>query len=67
MAKAPDGQDTPHSAAINNALNDPNSTLEQLKKLREMSERTVMNERGDIAPLLKRLKAEIDRRRGTPG
>ena len=61
MAIPTGGQVRPYGVAISDALNDPNSTLEDLNALRErgVAEFTAQ---GDLAGALERLDAEIERR-----
>lgn len=62
MLKAAGGLVKPYGVAISDALKDPKSTDEQLKRLRD-SARRLLKEQGDLPGALKKLEAEIDRRK----
>ncbi len=63
MAIATGGQVRPYGVAISDALQDPNSTLEQLTELRDQGRRE-LEETGDLAGALEKLEAEIQSRSG---
>jgi uncharacterized protein DUF1843 len=58
----PGGGMEPYGTAIGDALKDPKSTIEQLKTLRDSAQQTLKRQ-GDLPGALKRLEAEIARRR----
>jgi hypothetical protein len=63
MATPTGGQVRPYGVAISDALNDPNSTLENLNSLRDQGRRE-LEESGDLAGALEKLEAEIKSRSG---
>ena len=58
------GQVKPYGVAISDALQDPNSTLENLTALRDQARRT-LEEQGDLPGALEKLEAEIASRSGS--
>lgn len=60
------GQVRPYGVAISDALQDPNSTLEDLTALRDRG-RQELDESGDLAGALEKLEAEIQSRSGGYG
>ncbi|MEO7826939.1 MAG: DUF1843 domain-containing protein [Allosphingosinicella sp.] len=63
MATPTGGQVRPYGVAISDALNDPNSTLEDLTALRDLGRRE-LEEQGDLPGALEKLEAEIQSRSG---
>jgi hypothetical protein len=63
MATPTGGQVRPYGVAISDALQDPNSTLENLTALRDQGRRE-LEETGDLAGALEKLEAEIQSRGG---
>ena len=63
MATPTGGQVRPYGVAISDALQDPNSTLENLTALRDQGRRE-LDETGDLAGALEKLEAEIQSRSG---
>lgn len=63
MAQASGGTVKPYGNAISDALNDPQSTTEQLNGLRD-SARSLLEAQGDLPDALAKLEAEIARRGG---
>ena len=63
MAIPTGGQVRPYGVAISDALQDPNSTLEDLNALRDRG-RQELEETGDLAGALEKLEAEIQSRSG---
>lgn len=63
MATPTGGQVRPYGVAISDALQDPNSTLDNLTALRDQGRRE-LEETGDLAGALERLEAEIQSRSG---
>ncbi|HEY0131937.1 MAG TPA: DUF1843 domain-containing protein [Allosphingosinicella sp.] len=63
MATPTGGQVRPYGVAISDALQDPNSTLENLTALRDQGRRE-LEETGDLAGALEKLEAEIQSRSG---
>ncbi len=61
MAIPTGGQVRPYGVAIGDALQDPNSTLEDLNSLRDQGRRE-LEESGDLADALEKLEAEIQSR-----
>jgi hypothetical protein len=61
MATPTGGQVRPYGVAISDALQDPNSTLENLTSLRDQGRRE-LEETGDLAGALEKLEAEIQSR-----
>lgn len=61
MAIPTGGQVRPYGVAISDALQDPNSTLEDLTALRDRA-RGELEQQGDLAGALEKLDEEIDRR-----
>lgn len=61
MATPTGGQVRPYGVAISDALQDPNSTLENLTALRDQGRRE-LEETGDLAGALEKLEAEIQSR-----
>lgn len=61
MATPTGGQVRPYGVAISDALQDPNSTLENLTALRDQGRRE-LEESGDLAGALQKLEAEIEAR-----
>jgi len=66
MATPTGGQVRPYGVAISDALQDPNSTLENLTALRDQGRRE-LEETGDLAGALEKLEAEIQSRSGGYG
>lgn len=66
MAQASGGNVKPYGVAISDALDDPQSTTEQLKALRD-SARETLDAQGDLPGALAKLEAEIARRGGGGG
>ncbi len=68
MATPTGGQVRPYGVAISDALQDPNSTLEDLTALRDRARRE-LEELGDLPGALEKLEAEIQSRGsyGQPG
>ena len=66
MAIPTGGQVRPYGVAISDALNDPNSTLEDLNALRDQGRRE-LEQTGDLAGALEKLEAEIESRSGSYG
>jgi hypothetical protein len=56
----------PYGPPINDALDNPKSTLETLMKLRERAV-AALAAQGDLKQALKRLESEIGRRKGAAG
>jgi hypothetical protein len=68
MATPTGGQVRPYGVAISDALQDPNTTLDDLSALRDRA-RQELEEQGDLPGALQRLEEEIARRgsqSGTP-
>jgi hypothetical protein len=65
MATPTGGQVRPYGVAISDALQDPNSTLEDLNALRDRA-RAELDELGDLPGALQKLEAEIQRRGSQP-
>jgi Domain of unknown function (DUF1843) len=63
MATPTGGQVRPYGVAISDALQDPNSTLENLTALRDQG-RSELEQSGDLAGALEKLEAEIQSRSG---
>lgn len=63
MAQASGGSVKPYGVAISDALDDPQSTIEQLNALRD-SARETLAAQGDLPGALAQLEAEIERRSG---
>lgn len=63
MAIPTGGQVRPYGVAISDALQDPDSTLENLTALRDQARRE-LDETGDLAGALEKLEAEIQSRGG---
>jgi|GEM_PF-974185 len=63
MATPTGGQVRPYGVAISDALQDPNSTLEDLNALRDRGRRE-LEEQGDLPGALEKLEAEIANRGG---
>jgi HAMP domain-containing protein len=63
MAIPTGGRVVPYGVAISDALQDPNSTLENLTALRDQGRREI-EETGDLAGALEKLEAEIQSRSG---
>jgi hypothetical protein len=63
MATPTGGLVRPYGVAISDALQDPNSTLENLTALRDQGRRE-LEETGDLAGALEKLEAEIQSRSG---
>ena len=63
MATPTGGQVRPYGVAISDALQDPNSTLEDLNALRDRARRE-LEEQGDLPGALEKLEAEIQARGG---
>lgn len=63
MATPTGGQVRPYGVAISDALQDPNSTLEDLNALRDQGRRE-LESTGDLAGALEKLEAEIQSRSG---
>jgi uncharacterized coiled-coil DUF342 family protein len=61
MATPTGGQVRPYGVAISDALQDPNSTLEDLTALRDRA-RSEIEEQGDLPGALEKLEAEIQAR-----
>jgi hypothetical protein len=61
MANAAGGAVKPYGCAISDALDDPNSTLEQLTALRDTA-RALLEQQGNLSGALKALEAEINLR-----
>ena len=61
MATPTGGQVRPYGVAISDALQDPNSTLDDLTALRDRA-RSELEQQGDLAGALDKLEAEIARR-----
>lgn len=61
MATPTGGQVRPYGVAISDALQDPNSTLEDLSALRDRA-RQELDEQGDLPGALAKLEEEIARR-----
>jgi len=61
MAIPTGGQVRPYGVAISDALQDPNSTLDDLNALRDQGRRE-LQESGDLAGALEKLEAEIQSR-----
>lgn len=61
MAIPTGGQVRPYGVAISDALQDPNSTLEDLTALRDRARRE-LEEQGDLPGALEKLEAEIQAR-----
>ena len=61
MATPTGGQVRPYGVAISDALQDPNSTLEDLNALRDRA-RSELEEQGDLPGALAKLEEEIARR-----
>lgn len=66
MATATGGQVRPYGVAISDALQDPNSTLEELNALRDRGRRE-LEEQGDLPGALQKLEDEIGRRDKSAG
>ena len=64
MATPTGGQVRPYGVAISDALQDPNTTLEDLNALRDRA-RSELEQQGDLAGALERLEAEIQSRSGS--
>ncbi|MGZ8285834.1 MAG: DUF1843 domain-containing protein [Allosphingosinicella sp.] len=64
MATPTGGQVRPYGVAISDALQDPNSTLEDLNALRDRARRE-LEEQGDLPGALEKLEAEIANRGGS--
>jgi hypothetical protein len=65
MAEAARGPIPPYGVAISDALADPQTSLDELIAHRDHA-RQVLKAQGDLVSALKRLEAEINRRRGKP-
>ena len=61
MATPTGGQVRPYGVAISDALQDPNSTLDDLTALRDRA-RSELEQQGDLSGALERLEAEIQSR-----
>lgn len=66
MATPTGGQVRPYGVAISDALQDPNSTLDDLTALRDRA-RSELEQQGDLAGALDKLDAEIESRGSTYG
>lgn len=64
MATPTGGQVRPYGVAISDALQDPNSTLENLTALRDQGRRE-LEETGDLPAALEKLESEIASRSGS--
>jgi hypothetical protein len=62
MVKPSGAQVKPYGVAISDALKDPKSTLEHMTSLRDTA-RAMLKEQGDLAGALKKLEAEIAKRK----
>jgi uncharacterized protein DUF1843 len=62
MAEPMGGQVKPYGVAISDALKDPQSSLDDLTKLRDIARQT-LEEHGDLAAALKDLETEIENRK----
>lgn len=66
MATPTGGQVRPYGVAISDALQDPNSTLDDLTALRDRA-RSELEQQGDLAGALEKLEAEIQSRGSSYG